>query len=1101
MQGYITGNKKGLPLIALRWCSKIVAGIIGMGFVIYVCALLFRANTAAVPVCTEASELENYLTLPTPFPVNVCEVNYSEGAKAAWFPKGESPVLSEMVRAGKLPPVSQRVGSEPRVVLSCDGIGNYGGSIYRLNELTRFHGVGLLGWSPCGEPVVANVAKSCEVSDNYKVFTIHLRKGMRWSDGHPYTADDILFAWHEVFNDPALTPGGPSRHYRLNGKLPKVESPDAYTIRFLFDDSNPLFIKLLAYPETEFLNTMPKHFLEKFHPRLGDQKLIDAVMKQHNLMNKRSVFTFVQGRIEKPVITAWMRRTEKLSPPFTWVRNPYYYAVDPAGNQLPYADRIVCNEKSTDMLVIAAAQGEATVQERYIRPQDYTMLMRQRKQYGYQLRHWIGDGSGWGISLNINRRISENDLEAKDKAKLLADKRFRQALSLALDRPTIVEAMYGTMTKPASFGPMSASAWYNPQMGRKYSGYAPEQANRLLDDIGLTARDPDGFRRFPDGHPLLFDLNYCMFTGEGPAQFVVEYWRNVGINVRLRLQDRSAFYVEKSAGMHDMNVWGGYGEFDPTLDPRYYFPYSVESNFALQYASWFDSGGLYKAADDPSVGGKRPAENSDILKAMRFYLAYRTETEPSKAKRIFMELMSLAEENVYIIDIHTAIPQLCVVKDGFKGVPVRAVYSFSYLSPANYNPESWYFEKPVSGITEQKDIIAELSGITPVRPLVSKEYDATASSATKAFGWVESIVRWSIIGIAVLLLGLIILRNPFVAHRVLVMVPMLFIISVVSFLVVDLPQGDAISSRVMQMQEAGGVIDEQEIQNLKELFRLNEPIWKRYCWWMGLDYFLTFDQKDEGLLQGNMGRSMLTLLPVNQSVSDRLLFTVILSVFTVLFTYLVAIPIGVYSSVRQYSLGDYAFTIIGFIGMCVPEFLLALLLMYGAETWFGISASGLFSPEYAAQTSWTWGKFIDMMKHMWLPILVLGIGGTAGMIRVLRANLLDELKKPYVTTALAKGMPPLRLLVKYPIRVALNPFISGIGGLLPGLISGGAIISIVMSLPTIGPMQLDATLQQDMYLACSMLLLLSLLSVIGTLMSDLLLGLIDPRIRFQGGSK
>lgn len=1072
-----------------------------MGVVIYACALLFASGTVTLPVGDEESELDNYLMLPNPLPVNVCEVDYAEGAKAAWFPKSESPVLSALVSDGRLPPVEQRVGPEPRIVLGFDGIGNYGGSIYRLNELTRFHGVGLLGWSPCGDPVVPNVAKRCEVSDDYRVFTVHLRKGMRWSDGHPYTAEDILFAWYDVFNDPELTPGGPSRHFRLDNKLPKVESHDMHTVRFTFEDPNPLFVKLLAYPETEFLNTLPKHYLKKFHPRLGDQQLIAAVMKQHNLMNERSVFTFVKGRVEMPVITAWMRRTEKLSSPFTWVRNPYYYAVDPAGNQLPYADRIVCNEKSSDMLVIAAAQGEATVQERYIRPQDYTMLMRQRKQYGYQLRHWIGDGSGWGISLNLNRRISQNDPETRDKAKLLADKRFRQALSLALDRKNIVEAMYGKMTEPASFGPVTASAWHDPQMGGKFASYDPQQAARLLDEVGLTARDKDGFRKFPDGPPLLFDLNYCVFTGEGPAQFVTEYWRNAGINVRLRLQHRSAFYVEKSAGLHDMNVWGGYGEFDPTLDPRYYFPYSDESNFAVHYAKWFDGGGLYKAPDDQTVGGKRPPEDSDILKAMQLYRAFRAETAPARARQIFGELMSLAEDNVYVIDIHSVLPQLCVVKDGFKGVPERAVYSFSYLSPANYNPETWFFEKPVSGVSEQDDIIAELSGVAPVRPLVAEGYGTESPATVGAFSWVETFLRWCIVIIAVLVLGLIFLRNPFIAHRVLVMVPMLFVISVISFIVVELPPGDAISSRVMQMQEAGGAIDEQEIRNLKELFRLDEPIWKRYCWWMGLDYFLTFDQKDEGLLQGNMGRSMLSLQPVNQSVSDRLLFTVILSALTVLFTYILAIPIGVYSSVRQYSLGDYAFTIIGFVGMCVPEFLLALLLMYGAETWFGISVSGLFSPEYAAQTVWTWGKFIDMMKHMWLPVLVLGIGGTAGMIRVLRANLLDELKKPYVTTALAKGMPPLRLLVKYPIRVALNPFISGIGGLLPGLISGGAIVSIVMSLPTIGPMQLDATLQQDMYLACSMLMLLSLLSVIGTLLSDLLLGLIDPRIRFQGGAK
>ncbi|HCE45195.1 MAG TPA: ABC transporter permease [Lentisphaeria bacterium] len=333
------------------------------------------------------------------------------------------------------------------------------------------------------------------------------------------------------------------------------------------------------------------------------------------------------------------------------------------------------------------------------------------------------------------------------------------------------------------------------------------------------------------------------------------------------------------------------------------------------------------------------------------------------------------------------------------------------------------------------------------------------------------------------------------------MVPTLFIIAVISFVVIEIPPGDAINSKIMQMQEQGGTVDEKEISDLKVMFRTEEPAWKRFTWWMGFDWFMSFDRKDQGLLQGNMGRSMLDLNPVNEKVGDRLLFTFLLSLGTIIFTWVVALPIGIYSAVRQYSIFDYIFTVGGFIGMCIPGFLLALLLMFAAERMFGLNLSGLFSPEYAAQSGWSFGKAMDLLKHLWLPVVVQGVTGTAGMIRVMRANLLDELKKPYVTTARAKGVRPLRLLLKYPVRVALNPFVSGIGGIFPELISGGAIISIVMSLPTIGPMQLDAVLQQDMYLAGSMLMLLSTLSVLGTLVSDLLLVAVDPRIRMEGGGK
>lgn len=225
------------------------------------------------------------------------------------------------------------------------------------------------------------------------------------------------------------------------------------------------------------------------------------------------------------------------------------------------------------------------------------------------------------------------------------------------------------------------------------------------------------------------------------------------------------------------------------------------------------------------------------------------------------------------------------------------------------------------------------------------------------------------------------------------------------------------------------------------------------------------------------------------------------SLGTIVFTWMIALPIGIYSAVRQYSVGDYVLSFIGFIGMCLPNFLFAILIMYWSDRYLGINVSGLFSPEYAVTPEWSWGKVVDLMKHIWVPIVVIAAGGTAGMIRIMRGNLLDELRKPYVTTAKSKGVRPFRLLIKYPVRLALNPFISGIGALFPQLVSGGAIVAIVLSLPMVGPMLLEGILAEDVYLAASMLMVLSLLGVIGTLVSDLLLLWLDPRIRFEGGSR
>ena len=241
-----------------------------------------------------------------------------------------------------------------------------------------------------------------------------------------------------------------------------------------------------------------------------------------------------------------------------------------------------------------------------------------------------------------------------------------------------------------------------------------------------------------------------------------------------------------------------------------------------------------------------------------------------------------------------------------------------------------------------------------------------------------------------------------------------------------------------------------------------------------------------------MGYSMETLRPVNQMVGDRIWLTMLVSLLTIVMTWAIAVPVGIYTAVKQYSLMDYILTLVAFLGMCVPGFLLVLVLM----AWTGID--GLFSAEYAMQPHWDLGKVLDMLSHIWLPVLVTGIGGSAGMIRVMRANLLDELRKPYVITARAKGVRPGKLLFKYPVRLALNPFISGIGGLFPSLISGSSIIAIVMSLPTVGPLMLAALFNQDMNMAGSMLMVLSSLAVFGTLVSDLLLMVVDPRIRIGG---
>ena len=318
------------------------------------------------------------------------------------------------------------------------------------------------------------------------------------------------------------------------------------------------------------------------------------------------------------------------------------------------------------------------------------------------------------------------------------------------------------------------------------------------------------------------------------------------------------------------------------------------------------------------------------------------------------------------------------------------------------------------------------------------------------------------------------------------MIPTLLVISLICFVIIQLPPGDYLESYIAELESQGETVDDTKIQFLRQEYGLDKPMWEQYLYWVF------------GMVQGDFGYSFEYDLPVSDVVGDRLILTIVVSVVTIIFTWIIAFPIGIYSATHQYSWGDYGLTFLGFIGLATPNFLLALVMLYFANVYFGTSIGGLMDPEYI-DAPWTWGKAMSVLEHLWIPVVVIGTSGTAGMIRRLRANLLDELQKPYVTTGRAKGLPPGKLLRKYPLRMALNFFIADIGAILPSVISGAEVVGVVLSLPTTGPMMLSALQSQDMYLAGSFLMFLSTLTVVGVLVSDIALSMLDPRIRLQGG--
>lgn len=326
----------------------------------------------------------------------------------------------------------------------------------------------------------------------------------------------------------------------------------------------------------------------------------------------------------------------------------------------------------------------------------------------------------------------------------------------------------------------------------------------------------------------------------------------------------------------------------------------------------------------------------------------------------------------------------------------------------------------------------------------------------------------------------------YIIHRFLMMIPTLLVISLICFIIIQLPPGDYLESYIAELESQGETVDQNKIQFLRQEYGLDKSMWEQYFYWV------------TGMIQGDFGYSFEYDLPVSDVVGDRLILTIIVSIVTIVFTWIIAFPIGIYSATHQYSWGDYGLTFIGFIGLATPNFLLALVMLYLANVYFGTSIGGLMDPEYI-DAPWTWDKAMSVLEHLWIPVVVIGTSGTAGMIRRLRANLLDELQKQYVTTGRAKGLPPGKLLRKYPLRMALNFFIADIGSILPSIISGAEVVGVVLSLPTTGPMMLSALQSQDMYLAGSFLMFLSTLTVIGVLISDIALAMLDPRIRLQGG--
>ncbi len=1036
-------------------------------------------------------------------PVIVREVDYAEGKNAAWWPKGEAPILAALEQSGQLPPVAERTGPEPVVMAGLERpVGNYGGTWYRLATnpediegviASRLSYSGLVRWSPDGYPVVPHLAKAWTVSPDQRVWTFTLRRGLRWSDGAPFTSADILFWWQQeaLYFQSAGNGLIPYSFMQNAGRLGRVEAVDARTVRFVFDEPYSLFLeKLASYPEC----FRPEHYLKKYHPKVGDPALIAQTMKQMNLPSPEAVYFRMINRRnpEHPRMWPWIYAEYRSSSPQAFVRNPYYYAVDPQGNQLPYLDRVVFDEKSTGMLTAAVAGGEASMQMRHLNFEDYTLLASEAARRDYTLRHWFNATRSMAtISPNLNRVIKPHEPVTAWKHRLLNEAQFRQALSLAINRQEIIAAVYNGVGEPAQNSPGPESVYGNERHFHSYTAYDPTRANALLDQLGLAQRDPEGYRTFPDGTRMTWFLNLAESYPPDTAQMVAVQWEEVGLRTIVQIHPRTLWQVEQAAREHDFTYWPGLEEYLPMLDARTYVATNGASFFAPEWGNWYWFGGLRGAAVGALQG---PPVGHPARRAMELYDLAQTAPTPAARLKYFNEILEIAADNVWNITMATPPPQLVAVKNGFRNVPDAILSGYFFMTPGNTGIETYFWDQS----NDSAATVARIQAALAHPSTLPNGGDSSAGAATASLG--GRVLAWGLWGLGGLGIVMLAVRHPFVWRRILTLVPTLWVISIIVYTIVQLPPGDFIASKTAELSMNGDPSAASQLEDIRKNFHLDEPAWRQYTRWMGFKWFVTFDRADTGLLQGNLGRSMENKLPVNEILGDRIALTFVISILTILFTWIVALPIGIYSAVRPYTVGDYALTLIGFVGMSVPPFLFAIVLMYLSSEYLDIAVSGLFSARYASDPVWTWGKVVDLLQHVWVAVLVLGAGSTAVMIRVMRANLLDELKKPYVVAARAKGVRPLKLLLKYPVRMALNPFASSLASLFPQLVSGGAIVALVLSLPTVGPVLLQALLNEDTYFAASMLMILSVLGAVGTLVSDLVLLWLDPRIRL-GGSK
>ncbi|WP_425098333.1 ABC transporter substrate-binding protein [Tropicibacter sp. S64] len=610
----------------------------------------------------------------------------------------EAPMLAEKVAAGSLPPVDERLPEQPEVITPLESVGVYGGKLRRMlggsndhNSILRINSPqGLTRWKPDFSEVIPNVAESWEVNDASTEFTFHLRKGMKWSDGQPFTADDIMFFVEDLLNNSEFYPTPPSR-FVVNGEPMQAEKIDETTVKLKFAGPYGTFLTELATPLAQEPVIWAKHYCQQFHPKYNAdvQAMVDAT---EAVEDWPSLYRLRCGEVEapnrwsnaeRPTLDPWIITGDGYTAGSTRVvmeRNPYFWQVDTAGNQLPYIDTVEMGvAQDNQAIVLEAVAGNIDMQRRQISNlSNKPIFAENAEKGGYKLLNMINSNSNV-MAIHLNQTHKDPVMR-----EVIRNKDVRKALSLGIDRDEIIDIVYQGQGEPWQIGPRPDHVLYNEQLGRQFTEYDPDMANELLDGAGLAERDSEGYRLLPDGRRFTFNVN---FTGiEQPdwgdtLEIMREQWKEIGVELTSSSVERSIYYSRGEANEHDFMVWGAPGGLDPTLDPRDVLATHPQASwYAIPWTRWYLTGG---------AEGEEPTES--MKQRLALYDQYKAEADQKKALDIFRQIHQLAADEFEVIGISLAPNLVGVVNKNLRNVPEAIPSSWMYPDPGPTLPQTYYY--------------------------------------------------------------------------------------------------------------------------------------------------------------------------------------------------------------------------------------------------------------------------------------------------------------------------------------------------------------------------------------------------------------------------